>query len=99
MEFIYDDKRICKKSMLFIKFTTFLLHLICLYIDFNYIQKDNIFIYYISTIFSTLCLICNNARYEYIHIKIYGKNFRSIDEFNEWKKTNQFIRITYFLNM
>jgi len=98
MEFIYDDKRICKKTMLLIKFTTILYHFISLYINFSNIQKDNIFIYYISTIFLTFCCACNNARYEYAHMKIYGNPFSSIDEFTQWKKNHTFIRTTYFLN-
>jgi hypothetical protein len=99
MEFIYDDKRICNKTMLFIKSIILLFHFICLYVDFNSIEKKSIiFIYYINTIFSTFYCVCNNARYEYHHIKIYGQNFSSIDEFNEWRKSHKFIRITYFLN-
>jgi len=98
MEFIYDDKRICKKTVLFIKSITLLFHFICLYIDFNNIQKDNIFIYYISTVFLTFCCACNNARYEYAHMKIYGNSFSSVDEFKQWKKNHTFIRTTYFLN-
>jgi hypothetical protein len=98
MEFIYDDKRICKKVMLFIKFTTLLYHFICLYIDFNYIQKNSEFIYYINTVFLSFCCACNNIRYEYAHMKIYGQTFSSVEQFNLWKKTNKFVRTTYFLN-
>lgn len=98
MEFIYDDNRICKKTILFIKSITLLFHFICLYINFNSIEKDSIFIYYISTVFITFCCVCNNVRYEYAHMKIYGNPFSSIDEFTQWKKNHAFIRTTYFLN-
>jgi hypothetical protein len=99
MEFIYDDRRICKKTMLFIKSTILLFHFFCLYIDFDNIQKDNIFIYYIITIFSTFCVICNNTRYEYLHVTIYGQNFTSIYEFIKWKKTNKFNKLTFCLDI
>jgi len=99
MEFIYDDRRMCQKSMLFIKFITLLFHLICLYIDFDNIQKDNIFIYYISTIFSSFCVVCNNTRYEYLHVTIYGHSFTSVYEFIQWKKTKKYNRLTFCLDL
>lgn len=98
MEFIYDDTRICKKTIVFIKFITLLIHFIFLYIDFDRIEKNRIFIYYINTVFASFCCICNNLRYEYAHIKIYGQTFQSIDQFQQWKKKYKFIKTTYFLN-
>jgi len=99
IEFIYDDKRICKKTILFIRSITLLFHFISLYIDFDRIEKNRIFIYYINTIFATFCAISNNLRYEYAHIKIYGQTFQSIHQFQEWKKKYKFIKTTYFLNL
>ena len=99
MEFIYDEKRKCKKALLFIKSITLLFHIFCFYSNFDSIEKDNRFIYYTLTLFSTFLCICNNARYEYAHIKIYGKHFTSIHEFKLWKKTHQLLRLTSFLTV
>jgi hypothetical protein len=99
MEFVYDEKRVFKKILLFLKCITLLFHFFCLYIDFDSIEKNNSFIYYVLTVFSTLLCVCNNARYEYAHIKIYGKYFTSIHEFKLWKKTHQLLCLTSFLNI
>jgi hypothetical protein len=99
MEFIYDEKRTLKQSLLFIKSITLIFHFFSIYINFNSIEKDNRFIYYLLTLFSTLLCVCNNARYEYVHYKIHGLPFASIDEFIIWKKSQQFIVLTCFLNL
>jgi hypothetical protein len=99
MDFIYDEKRICKQTLLFIKCVTLLFHFFCIYINFDSIEKDNRFIYYSFTLFSTLLCVCNNARYEYAHFKIYGNHFASIYEFKQWKKKHQYICLTSFLTI
>ena len=97
MDFIYDEKRVFKKTLLIIKSITLLFHFFCLYINFDSIEKNNSFIYYGLTLFSTFLCVCNNVRYEYAHIKIYGKHFTSIDEFRLWEKKHQLICLTSFL--
>ena len=68
-----------------------------MYINFDSIEKNNSFIYYILTLSSTFLCVCNNARYEYAHIKIYGQHFASIDEFKLWKKAHELLCLTFFV--
>ena len=98
MEFIYDEKRARKKTMLFIKLTTLLFHFFCAYYNFDNIEKDIKFGYYLLTILSTFLCVCNNGRFEYAHTKIYGQTFFSIVEFKKWKKKQKMIYLTYFIN-
>jgi hypothetical protein len=99
MEFIYHKKRVCKKTMLVIKLSTLIFHFFCVYFNFDTIEKDIKFGYYLLTIFSTFLCVCNNIRFEYAYVKIYGQPFLSIIEFKEWKKKQELIYLTYLLNL
>ena len=78
-EILYDNRRICAKLYVFIKFIGVIFYTISLQTCY----KPDFFIGMIVAMFlSTI----NSARYEYAHFKRYGTIFSSINEFEEWKE-------------
>ena len=98
MEFTYNESRSCKHRIICIRSLFLLFHLFSIYYDFNNIQKDKYFTYYLLTLLSIFLCICNNIRYEYAHFKILGYTFTSRHEFIQWKKTRHLKYLTLFLS-
>ena len=99
MEFIYDDNRNCKKSMLFIKFLFLMFHVFSMFYNYDNIVKDSTFYYYVLTLFSICLCTCNNFRYEYGYLQIYTHVFSSFEEFLVWKIKHQIKYLSYILNI
>jgi hypothetical protein len=98
MEFTYNESRACKHKIITIRSVFFLFHLFSIYYDFNNIEKDKYFTYYLLTLSSIFLCICNSIRYEYAYNKILGHTFESHEEFMEWKKTHSLKMLTVFLD-
>lgn len=98
MEFSYTESRICKHRIICIRSSFLLFHLFSIYYDFNNIEKDKYFTYYLLTLLSIFLCICNIIRYEYGYSKIIGRTFASHEEFIQWKKTHSLKYLTLFLN-
>ena len=98
MEFTYNESRACKHKIITIRSAFFLFHLFSIYYDFNNIEKDKYFTYYLLTLSSIFLCICNSIRYEYAYNKILGHTFESHEEFLEWKKTHSLQKLTVFLD-
>jgi hypothetical protein len=102
-EFLYDNRRICSKLYVFLKFIGLIFYTISLLTCYN----PDFFIGMIVTMFLS---VINSMRYEYAHFKRYGTIFSSINEFEEWKKglypksrilfsmVEFIIKIVYFVN-
>ena len=98
MEFTYNESRACKHKIITIRSAFFLFHLFSIYYDFNNIEKDKYFTYYLLTLSSIFLCICNSIRYEYAYNKILGHTFESHGEFLEWKETHSLKKFTVFLD-
>lgn len=98
MEFTYNESRLCKRKIITIRSAFLLFHLFSIYYDFNNIEKDKYFTYYLLTLLSIFLCICNSIRYEYAYNKILGHTFESHEEFIEWKKTHSLKYLTVFLD-
>lgn len=98
MEFSYTESRICKQKILTIRSALFLFHLFSIYYDYNNIEKDKYFTYYLLTLLSIFLCICNNIRYEYGYSKIIGRTFASHEDFIQWKKTHSLKYLTLLFN-
>lgn len=95
-EFIYDEKRSCKKCLLFTKCSFSIFHIVSLCACFINIE-NKIIGYYAITLLAIFISICNRIRYEYAYIKNYGRRFPSFYVFIAWKKEQQMPRFTYSL--
>lgn len=98
MEFTYNESRTCKHKILTIRSAFFLFHLFSIYYDYNNIEKDKYFTYYLLTLLSIFLCICNNIRYEYGYSKIIGRTFASHEEFIQWKKIHSLKYLTLLFN-
>ncbi len=77
-DFIYDDRRICAKLYIFLKFLGITFYSITLLTCYN---PD----FYIGMIVAMFLSMMNSIRYEYAHFRRYRTQFSSIIEYNTWK--------------
>lgn len=80
-DFVYDEKRICKKMVLVVKT-----------IGFGWYATGAVtcgahtmFFPYCMMLTAMFASCCNSARYEWAFYKKYGTRFYSLEEFNAWK--------------
>ena len=88
-EIVLNDNRRCYKLILLLNSIFLLYNIISIFIDFEYIQKNKLFYHNVITLLSMFLSTINNASYEYIYYKNYGKVFVSIEEYQLWKKENK----------
>jgi hypothetical protein len=96
-EFVYDEPRTCQKSLLLTKCLFLLFHLLSFSVCFEHIEKNKLG-YYSVTLLSIFLSTCNKIRYEYAHIKNYGRIFTSLNEFITWKKKQIIPYLKYILD-
>ena len=86
-EFVYDEKRSLKKCHILTKFMLLIYHITSILVSIPLIEtNDNLFISYCIALIGMSISTFNLIRYEHAHYKIYGRIFRSLEEFKFWRR-------------
>jgi len=85
-EFVYDEKRSWKKCHILTKSLLLGYHITSILVSIALIEtNDHLFISYCIALIGMSISTFNLIRYEYAHYKIYGRIFRSLEEFKFWR--------------